>query len=56
MKVFNEVGKLVWDREKEESKTDWSKVELGTDVEFSVGNDTWKRQNLYYSNLKVELY
>ena len=43
MKVFNEVGKLVWDREKEESKTDWSKVELGTDVEFSVGNDTWRK-------------
>lgn len=43
MKVFDLFGNLIWDREKEESKVDWSKIELGTDVEFSVGNDTWKK-------------
>ncbi len=34
MKVYDEIGKLIWDREEEDNRTDWSKVELGTDVEY----------------------
>ena len=43
MKVFDLFGNLIWDREKEESKVDWTKVKLGTDVEYLTPSRKWEK-------------
>lgn len=56
MRIWSNRGEVLYDRKKEESKTKWNEVPLGTEVEYNA-NGEWKKAQLviYYPKSDVIL-